>query len=149
MDLRRYTPAVERHWLLLTAGVVWTVVGGMLVVFASEWLALVGWRSEAVFGGAGVLAALAVYRFGFSRLAVKNGERIVGLVGRRCLFSFQAWRSYLVVAFMMALGIALRSSPIPKPYLAVLYLAIGGGLFFSSLHYYRRIPALVKAQTSA
>ena len=37
---------------------------------------------------------------------------------------------------MIALGVFLRHSRIPREYLAALYLTIGGALFLSSLHYY-------------
>ncbi|MBU0510786.1 MAG: hypothetical protein KJ638_03670 [Chloroflexi bacterium] len=37
---------------------------------------------------------------------------------------------------MIAMGITLRHSPIPKHLPAVLYIGIGGGLFLSSLFYY-------------
>jgi hypothetical protein len=41
---------------------------------------------------------------------------------------------------MISLGIFLREySPIPKPVLAILYLAIGGGLFLSSFLYYKHL----------
>ena len=57
------------------------------------------------------------------------------------MFSFQAWKSYLLVAFMIALGITLRHSALPRPILAGVYLAIGGALFLSSLRYYRLLGA--------
>jgi hypothetical protein len=48
---------------------------------------------------------------------------------------------------MIALGLYLRVySPIPKPLLAVLYLGIGGGLFFASLHYFVNVINMLKAQ---
>ena len=37
---------------------------------------------------------------------------------------------------MVVLGIILRSSPIPKQYLAMVYTTIGGALFLASLRYY-------------
>ena len=93
-----------------------------------------------------LLLAGLIYFFGFSKLAVKNIRRI-GLYAREkvCLFAFQEWKSYPLVAFMVALGIYLRVySPIPKPALAVLYFGLGGGLFFSSLHYFVHVLSLVK-----
>jgi hypothetical protein len=69
-------------------------------------------------------------------LARENIERIRGLPARACLFAFQEWKSYPLVIFMMVLGLALRGSPLPRTWLAVLYLAIGGGLGLASLHYY-------------
>jgi hypothetical protein len=72
----------------------------------------------------------------FARMAEKNIQRIEDLPSRPCLFAFQSWTSYPLVAFMISLGLALRASPLPKPLLAGLYLAIGGGLFLASLRYF-------------
>ena len=48
-----------------------------------------------------------------------------------------SWKSYLLLGVMMALGIGLRHSPLPKPYLAVLYIGIGLALVLSSVRYLR------------
>ena len=48
-------------------------------------------------------------------------------------------KSYLLVVFMMALGMVLRNSAFPRIYLSVIYTTIGAALFFSSLHYYPQI----------
>jgi hypothetical protein len=135
----RLNPAVERRWLLLVAGCLWTAVGVMLNVFAVEWLSTAAWAVSLPLAAVGLVAALVIYRFGFLRLALRNISRIGGVKQHICVFAFQAWKSYLIVVVMMALGIALRSSGIPKPDLAPLYMGIGGGLLLSSLHYYRQL----------
>ena len=84
----------------------------------------------------GLLLALAINRFGFSRLAENNIQRIQNLPSNACIFAFQQWTSYPLIAVMITLGITLRNSIIPKPYLAVLYIGIGGGLLLSSSPYY-------------
>lgn len=48
-------------------------------------------------------------------------------------------RNWLLVSLMIALGVALRHSPLPRPVLAVLYAAIGTALFAGSLQYYHRL----------
>ena len=92
---------------------------------------------------AGLTLAAGIYTVGFSRLAKKNIRRICDLPGRKvCLFAFQAWTSYPLVAFMIGLGIYLRRySSFPKPMLAILYLGIGSALFASSLHYFAHIAS--------
>ena len=55
----------------------------------------------------------------------------------RTSVSGQVWRSYLIVIVMIAMGIDLRHSPLPKPYLAVLYGGIGMALVLSSVRYLR------------
>ena len=134
-------PAVNKIWLHLLAGVMWSGVGIMLVSLAARWLGLVLFTQEILLILAGLVLALGIYYFGFSKFALKNVNRISAYPKDRvCLFAFQKWTSYPLVLFMISLGIYLRLySPIPKPYLAILYLGIGGGLFLSSLHYYTRV----------
>jgi len=129
-------PAVSGRWLLLLAGLMWTAVGAMLCRLGCLWLSAVAAKTAAVPAAAGIALGLAGYRFSFNRLARKNIRRICRLEDKSCLFAFQAWKSYLIIAFMVALGIFLRHSAFPRHYLAVVYLAVGLALLLSSLLYY-------------
>jgi hypothetical protein len=135
----RFKPAVPRRWLLALAGLVWTVVSLGLGRLALGWLAVVPLPWSVLLGLCGLFLGLLIHRFNFSRVARKNIERICRSSERPCLFSFQAWHSWLLVALMIALGVTLRHSPLPRPILAVLYAAIGTALFAGSLQYYRRL----------
>lgn len=145
-SLYRFTPAAHKNWLHLLAGALWLGVGVMLTAIATGWLKPLTIPSELVVLAAGILLAGLIYFFGFSRLALKNIRRISAYAKEKvCLFAFQEWKSYPLVASMIALGIYLRIySPVPKPLLAVLYFGLGGGLFFSSLHYFFHVLNLVK-----
>jgi len=134
-------PAVDKIWLHLFAGVMWSGVGILLVSLAARWLGLVLFPQEVLLILAGLVLAMGIYFFGFSKFALKNVLRIGAYPNERvCLFAFQKWTSYLLVLVMISLGIYLRVvSPIPKPYLATLYIGIGGGLFLASLHYYTQV----------
>ncbi len=80
--------------------------------------------------------ACAFYHLSFSKIALKNIDRLRQFPDRVCFFAFQAWKSYLVIAFMVMLGFILRHSTIPKYCLSVPYTAMGGALILSSFHYY-------------
>ena len=141
--LCKLRPAVRKHWLQLSAGLVWFGVGLMLDEFAARWLGAVAFPRMLILILAGLALAACIYFFGFSRLAKKNIRRISDLPGRTvCLFAFQAWTSYPLVAFMIGLGIYLRRySSFPKPLLAILYLGIGSALFAASLHYFAHLAS--------
>ena len=130
---------VGKMWLFLLAGLMWSGVGVMLCALAYNWLADLHSFDALWFGLGGLACSLAVYRFGFLHLAQKNIERIQAFLDRASLFAFMSPKSYLLVVFMMALGMTLRSSPVPKAYLAVVYITIGAALFLSSLHYYPHV----------
>lgn len=134
--LERWKPALPRIWLYLLSGLMWSAVGLMLCTLAYGWLIQVEVLNALLLAAAGILLGTAIYRFGFLGLAIKNINRIHLLPEKACLFAFQEWKSYPLIAVMIALGITLRHSPIPKPYLAVLYIGIGLGLFLASLQYY-------------
>ncbi|HEY5270061.1 MAG TPA: hypothetical protein VII97_06965 [Anaerolineales bacterium] len=134
----KWTPATQKIWLHLTAGIMWSSVGIMLVALAANWLGLIHSWTVLLLILAGLLLAAGIYFFGFSKLASRNVQRIIDIPKERvCLFAFQKWTSYPLVLVMIAMGIYLRHySPIPKPFLAILYIGLGASLFVSSLQYY-------------
>ncbi len=134
-------PCVGKFWLYFTAAVVWSRVGIYLDFLAARWLKELNPNSTIKIIGGGLVLAAAIYLVMFKRFADQNIIRIRDMKGKRiCLFAFQRWTSYPLVVIMMSMGIYLRLySPIPKPYLAILYLGIGSSLLFASLRYYRSI----------
>ena len=113
----------------------------MLCNLAYGWLVPVAFPQVLWMTLAGVLLALAIFYFGFSKLAKKNIRRITSMTGDKvCIFAFQEWTSYPLIVVMIGLGLSLRNLlPIPKPYLAIFYIGIGGGLFLSSLCFYNHL----------
>ena len=140
-SLKKWKPGVAKKWLYSSAGLMWSAVGVMLCYLAFGWLKPIPIDRWILLTLGGVLLAVIMYAFGFSKLADKNIRRISNLTGDKiCLFAFQEWTSYPLVIVMISLGIFLRMySPIPKPLLAVMYIGIGGSLFLASLHYYKHI----------
>jgi hypothetical protein len=140
--LADWKPAVPREWLLFCAGLMWCVVGLMLMRLSWIWSSAAGWRASVPFLGLGLLVSTGTHYF-FRRFAAANIGRIGSLPPKACIFAFQSWSSYPLVAFMMTLGIGLKSSFLPKIWLAGVYLAIGAGLFLAGLNYF---STLVKAR---
>ncbi len=135
-------PGVPRRVLPIIAGAMWCGVGIMLSVMAYRWLS--GYSGNAwLFAVSGVVFALIMRRFSFLKVAEKNLDRIAELPTRPCIFSFISWKSWILVAFMITLGITLRHSPMPKEYLAVIYMGIGLGLLLSGLKYFRSLPLIM------
>jgi len=142
MDIReRLVPAVSKRWLYFLAGVIWSGVGILLTHLAYGWLLPVERWVAWLLALMGLLMAVAIYRFLFTWFADKNIKRVNNFSKDKiCIFAFQQWTSYPLVAFMVALGISLRVySPLPKPFLAIMYIGIGGGLLLGSFRYYAHI----------
>ena len=136
ITLRSLKPAVSKPWLIALAGLMWSVVGLMLCRLAYHWLAVIRWKGAVPLELLGIVLALTAHQLCFSRIARKNIARLSLLTEKTCIFAFQRWKSYLLIGWMITIGIALRNLPVPGPYLAVLYTTIGGALFLASLQYY-------------
>lgn len=136
-QLERFKPGVGKRVLLLLSGLMWMGVGCMLVTLAVHWLAAEGGRLALVLGALGLGASLVIHHFGFLKIVDRNLARILPMEGKRCLFAFQPWKSYFLILVMVGMGIGLRHSPLPKHYLAVIYVAIGMALVLSSTRYLR------------
>lgn len=135
--LYRFNPAVPNRLLMLLAGLIWTSVGAFLFIRAIGWIDVQHETQSSLFVASGVVAGLVWNRVMFSKVAARNVSRIARLPEHACVFAFTAWRGYALIVLMIVLGIFLRNSSIPKQYLAGLYAAMGGALFFSSFVFYR------------
>jgi len=143
MNIKKFTPSVDKRILVLLAGLMWCSVGIMLIRFAVTWLSPMGFRGAGIYYAAGFLAAMPIHHFGFLKIADKNLNRLLPLTEKRCLFSFMTWRSYIIVLVMVSMGIMLRHSALPKPYLSILYSGIGLALFLSGIRYLRFFTILL------
>ena len=143
-EMGKWKPGVPKSTLLLIAGIMWMGIGIMLDGYSYSWL-----RVErpvyAIFAAAtGFVCALVIHHFGFLRIVDRNLARILPMEGRRCIFSFMPWKSYILIIIMVTLGFLLRYSPIPKLYLGVLYFGIGTALILSSVRYLRYLIMTIK-----
>ena len=145
-EIEKWKPGVPKATLLLVAGVMWAGIGIVLDGLSYSWLR--NEKSDDAFLSAviGFACALVIHHFGFLRLVDRNLARILPMEGRRCLFSFIPWKSYIIIFIMILIGFFLRHSPIPKLYLAVLYTGIGTALILSSLRYLRHLILLIKSK---
>jgi len=109
----------------------------MLCNFAYHWLLHYEGKYTVLIVISGIVLALLFAKFKFKKFADKNITRINAKGEKSCAFSFMSWKTYIVVAFMMTMGIVLRHSSLPKEYLSILYIGIGGALFLSSFGYFR------------
>jgi len=129
-------PAVPKYILLILSGLLWAFAGFMLLNFAYSWLTDKNTSLPFIFATSGLVLGLLIHFFGFSRVVSKNLKRIAQMPEKPCIFGFMSWKSYFLIIFMMSLGITLRLSPIPKPYLSIIYTGIGSALIFSGSRYF-------------
>lgn len=149
IDIKKYKPAVPKVVLLLLAGGLWLGVGCMLLFLAVSWLREATQINRAIFSGSGIVLALFIHHFGFLKIVDKNLGRILPSDDKKCVFSFMPWKSYLLIPVMIAMGIVLRHSSVPKHYLSIIYIGIGLALTLSSLRYLRYFFKELSAKASS
>lgn len=130
-------PKVHKNILILIAGVLWSGVGILLNFFASRWFYLLSQNEFVLAIIGGILLGTAISYFGFSGLAQKNIDRINLYNNKVCLWAFQKWQTYILIVFMISLGVFMRKTPyVPKFILTPMYIGIGFALFTASFKYY-------------
>ncbi|MDA3907304.1 MAG: hypothetical protein PF484_14625 [Bacteroidales bacterium] len=129
-------PRVPKKVLIFIAGLLWISVGMFLIKLGYNWFSELSpiQITAAIIIGL-VLGSIISY-FGFSKIAIKNIARINLYEKKVCVWAFQKWTSYLLVAFMMSLGIFLRNSILPKYILTPIYFGIGFALLTASYRYF-------------
>lgn len=131
--LDRLPPRAGRGTRLGLAAAVWTAVGTGLVAAAVTWLS----------AGAGVVVWVLVpcslalgwlkARFVLRGLVRRNARRISEGPASRFVGTVFSGPNWLLAVGFMVFGIALRRTPVPRPYLAPVYLFAGSALLLASM----------------
>jgi len=134
--MEKLKPLVSRQWLFVLAGIMWTGVGLMLMWRAWTWLSAMepAWAIGVTLAGAAL--AFGFYWFVFTKTVEKNIRRLCALPDPVGVLAFNSPKGYILIIFMITLGIALRHSPLDRRILAFIYSGMGGALFLASLHFY-------------
>jgi hypothetical protein len=143
-EIGKWKPGVPKNTLLLIAGILWVGVGIILDGVSYSWLRSENLNHAILASIIGFVCALVIHHFGFLRIVDRNLDRILPMEGKRCVFSFMPWKSYILIIIMVLMGFLLRHSPIPKLYLSVPYIGIGTALILSSVRYLRYLLLSVK-----
>ncbi len=134
---KKFAPAVDKRLLIALSGITWSAVGIFLCKRAILWLSQTAGPGAIMLGAAGITLSLLIHHLGFLKIVNRNIERILLMERKVCIFAFQAWKSYLIIVIMIAMGIILRRSQIPTYYISVIYIGFGGAMILSSIRYYR------------
>lgn len=122
-------PGVPRAVHLFAAPFLWTGIGCLLMYRGWGWLD--PGRGRLLILVAGVLGTLKSLLI-LDKTARRSIRRIIQFKDGTCLGAVYSWKTWLLVALMMASGILMRRLTQPGPVIGTLYCAIGWALFFSS-----------------
>jgi len=112
----------------------WSAVGLALGAAGVAWCLQAGLPAGAGLVLAGLFAGALKGHFVLRRSARRIARRIAQREDGSCLGGALSWPTWMLVALMMASGIALRHSTIPRPVLGPLYVAVGAALLAGAWH---------------
>ena len=128
---------VKRDNLLLIAGIVWMIAGSnILIIGVSSYIGssnMAWWAILLMI--LGTFAVLGLFHVMFGKMVKKHVARIRNFEDRphNPLLFFDV-KSYIIMAFMIALGITLRVSGIvPNWFIASFYTGLGSALLVAGL----------------
>lgn len=128
---------VNRQTLLLTAGIVWLVAGANILR-----IGLITWfnspRDLLFKVGEATVVFLLFFLFVFKKLYDKHTRRIEQKTDKSCPFSFFDVKGWIIMTFMIALGITVREFHLlPNRFISVFYTGLSLALMFTGLLFLR------------
>lgn len=130
--LEAYKPAANARTHLLLAALMWTVVGGTLLVVGARWALLTQLTIALPLLALAVAAGAFKAHFVLKRTARRMIDRIRVRGDGRCLGGFVSLPTWAFVFLMMGLGYLLRHGLLPRPVVGFIYVAVGAALLLAS-----------------
>ena len=132
-------PVAKRH-LLLANVIVWGAPGiKVLTTGIQSYLQL--WPSRHIIWlAAGTILVLAGFVWMFRRIVKRYCDRIMGFPEKKkSIFAFLSPKAYVLVIFMMCLGISLKLIPgVPTEFFASFYCGLGPALIAAAARFLAR-----------
>lgn len=129
-----FVPRCYKKNLLVIAGIVWIIAGTMVSKLGIE-VFLNG--DDYIFSSliVGIIVFSIFFKFIFKKMVKKHRNRILNKEKEKlCVFSFFDVKSYIIMFFMMGLGVTIRSIPSINPICwAPVYIGIGSALFLGGV----------------
>jgi len=129
--VHRLKPASSAKTRVLTAALMWTIVGTALALFGTRWVLAesLPWTAVllAAAVGVGVLKAIYVLERSARRAVVRIRQR----GDDRCIGGFFSPKAWLFVVAMATLGRFLRGGLLPRSVVGLLYVAVGTALLMA------------------
>jgi hypothetical protein len=133
--IHKLNPKVPKRALLLIAAFVWGCASVKIIVIGIK-----AYNSTDLHFWHLVIISIPVYLlfhyFVFKQIIIKHTRRIVSKPNpSHCLFSFFDWKSYIIMAFMIAMGISVRKYMlVPQKFVAEFYIGLGMALATSAIY---------------
>jgi len=132
--MEAFVPRCYKKNLLVIAGTVWVIAGTMVSKLGIE-VFLKGDKHILISLIVGIIVFFIFFNFIFKKMVKKHRNRILSKEkDKLCVFSFFDVKSYIIMIFMMGLGITIRSIPSINPICwTPVYIGIGSALFLTGV----------------
>lgn len=124
-------------WLMVIAGLLWTVAGINVVRMGLQsWSQLNNRVALWLFAGA--ILTFAMFGTMFYKITKKNVVRICNY-GKSLMpfWNCMSLKSYMIMVFMITFGVVLRNcTPTPPSFIALFYTGLGLALFMAGTFYF-------------
>ena len=126
---------VEKKYLLIIAGFVWLIAGTNITEIGLQANDF-GWKLYILIGA--VIVYLIFHNMVFRKMVKKHTARICSYPDeKQSVFRFFDKQAYLIMAFMMTMGIGLRQlNVLPKVFINVFYSGLGVSLMIAGISFF-------------
>ena len=130
---------VKKIILVLITGILWTLVGLMLIKRAISWFPDFTLLQIILTVIAGLILAFVKTRLIFIKATHDNIHRIMNMLGNKVLiFAFHSFKFYILIFLMIGFGTLLRNLEfIPKYTIFPIYMGVGIAMIYASIIYYK------------
>lgn len=130
---------VKKIILVLITGVLWTLVGLMLIKRALSWFPEFTLSQLILTLTAGLILAFVKTRLIFIKATHENIHRIMNMnFDKVSVFAFHSLKFYILILLMIGFGTLLRNLEfIPKYAIFPVYLGVGVAMIYGSILYYK------------
>lgn len=137
--MNEFIPVAKRH-LLLANALVWGLPGIRILVTGIQSYLTLPASGKIPYLAVGSVAVFCAFTWMFGRIVRRYSDRIMDFPGeRKSLLSFLPPRGWVLVFFMMCLGISLKFIPgIPAEFFASFYCGLGTALLVAGAQFLSR-----------
>ena len=129
---------VKKIVLVFITGVIWIIVGLMLINRALSWLPNFTVTQAIISVIAGFILAFVKTKFIFIKATHENIHRIMNMKNNKVsVLAFHSLKFYILIVLMIGFGTLLRNLEfIPKYSIFPIYLGVGIAMIYASVIYY-------------
>ena len=130
---------VKKIILVLITGILWTLVGLMLIKRALSWFPDFTLLQSILTVTAGLILAFVKTRLIFIKASHENIQRIMNMkFDKVSVFAFHSLKFYILILLMIGFGTLLRNLEfVPKYAIFPIYSGVGIAMIYASVIYYK------------